>query len=284
MSAYAFELEIAARAAREAGQIILEIYAAPFDVVEKAGGQGPVTEADSRANELIVEALRREFPSDSIIAEESYRRDETASSRCWFVDPLDGTREFVERNGMFAVHIGLAVEGRPVAGVVFAPVSGKLYQGASEGGCWLLHQDQRRRLEVPHAPDVRNLHLLVSRSHPSRRTRAIMERLGITKVTEQGSVGLKVGLIAEGAGDLYLHPSPRSSRWDTCAPEALLRAAGGVLTDSEGSPYVYDGVELANARGIIACSPTVLDAVLPVLAALAEEGEEGEDQGDLRPA
>jgi 3'(2'), 5'-bisphosphate nucleotidase len=170
---------------------------------------------------------------------------------------------------MFAVHIGLAVEGHPVAGVVFAPVSGKLYEGAPQSGCWLTHQGQRRRLEVPRNRDVRTLHLLVSRAHPSARTKDLMGRLGITKVTEQGSVGLKVGLIAEGAADLYLHLSPRSSRWDTCAPEALLRAAGGALTDATGVPYVYDGVELANARGIIACSPPVLEAVLPIVATLA---------------
>jgi 3'(2'), 5'-bisphosphate nucleotidase len=273
MGEYSFELEIAKRVAREAGEIILAVYAAPFEVVEKAGDQGPVTEADSRANELIVTALRREFPSDSIIAEESTRRDETPSSRRWFVDPLDGTREFVSKNGMFAVHIGLAVEGRPVAGVVFAPVSGKLYFGEASGDSWLEEAGQTRRLEVPRERDVRALHLLVSRSHPSRRTHDIMARLGITRVTEQGSVGLKVGLLAEGAADLYLHPSPRSSRWDTCAPEAVLRGAGGVLTDSRGVPYLYDAVELHNARGIIACSPNVLAAVVPVLRALDEERE-----------
>ena len=277
MGDFSFEIEIAKRVARDAGRLILEVYAAPFDVVEKAGGQGPVTEADSRANELIVEALREAFPSDSIIAEESYRRDETSSPRRWFVDPLDGTREFVSRNGMFAVHIGLAVDGHPVAGVVFAPVSDKLYFGEAAGSSWLEFAGQTRRLEVPRENDVRALHLLVSRAHPSPRTKDIMARLGITKVTEQGSVGLKVGLIAEGSADLYLHPSPRSSRWDTCAPEAILRGAGGVLTDSMGTPYLYDAKELHNARGIIACSPPVLAAVLPVLRTIA--GEIREEEG-----
>jgi 3'(2'), 5'-bisphosphate nucleotidase len=138
-------------------------------------------------------------------------------------------------------------------------------------GCWLELEGSRRRLEVPRKADLKDLHLLVSRAHRSKRTSDIMRRLGITRVTEQGSVGLKVGLIAEGKADLYLHPIPRSSRWDTCAPEALLRAAGGVLTDSSGAPYVYDGVELENTRGIIACSPQVLEAVVPILRELALE-------------
>lgn len=275
MGAFTAELDLAKRLAREAGRVILDVYAAPFSVQEKAGGQGPVTEADSRANELIVEALRREFPTDSIIAEESYRRDELDSTRCWFVDPLDGTREFVDRNGMFAVHIGLAVDGKAAAGVVFAPVSGKLYFGADEVGCWLEHGGSPRRLVLPPPKEVRSLHLLVSRAFRSPRTTEVMERLGVAKVTQQGSVGLKVGLIAEGLADLYVHASPRSGRWDTCAPEALLRAAGGVLTDTTGRPYLYDGRELENSRGIVACSPQVLQAILPVLRELETQPGRG---------
>jgi 3'(2'), 5'-bisphosphate nucleotidase len=268
---FARELEVASRVAREAGQLILEVYATPFEVVQKEGGQGPVTVADQRANELIVSTLRREFPSDSIIAEESARRDETSSTRRWFIDPLDGTREFVERNGMFAVHIGLAIDGVAVVGVVFAPVSRKLYAGTSEGGSTLDRDGIITPLQVAHKHDTRDLHLLVSRSHRSKKTSAIMQRLGITQISEQGSVGLKAGLIAEGVADLYLHPSSKSSRWDSCAPEAILRGAGGLLTDFSGLPYLYDGKELENSRGLVACSPQVFDAVMPVVSQIARE-------------
>jgi 3'(2'), 5'-bisphosphate nucleotidase len=264
------ELSVAQRLAREAGALILEVYGTAFDVVEKSGGQGPVTVADTGANEIIVKGLRAAFANDSIIAEESVRRDETTSTRCWFIDPLDGTREFVGRNGMFAVQIGLAIDGEPVLGVVYAPVSRKLYSGVRGGQALLEVDGVTKVLRVAQAPDVNALHLLVSRSHNSARTGALMQRLGITQVSEQGSVGLKTGLIAEGVADLYLHPNPRSSRWDTCGPEAILRAAGGVLTDFSGAPYRYDGVELANVRGIIACGPQVYDAVQPLIAGLAE--------------
>jgi 3'(2'), 5'-bisphosphate nucleotidase len=272
MDALGHELEVATRLAREAARLILEVYATPFDVVQKDRDQGPVTEADHRANALIVEGLRRAFPTDSIIAEETSRRDETTSPRRWFIDPLDGTREFVQRNGMFAVHIGLAIDGAPALGVVLAPTSGKLYTGVAGGQAWLEVGSERRRLQVAADVDLRHLHLLVSRSHATERTRALMQRLGITRVTEQGSVGLKTGLIAEGLADLYLHPSPRSSRWDTCAPEAILRAAGGVLTDFSGLPYSYDGQELENGRGIVAASARVAEALLPRLLELRAEG------------
>jgi 3'(2'), 5'-bisphosphate nucleotidase len=271
VSDFSRELEVATRVAREAGALILEVYATNFDVVQKADDQGPVTLADERANELIVSTLLREFPGDSIIAEETTRRDETASTRRWFIDPLDGTREFVARNGMFAVHIGLSVDGQAMVGVVYAPVSGKLYAGTRDGGSIVEVAGVRRPLRVAHKTNVRDLHLLVSRSHRSSRTDAIQQRLGITQVTAQGSVGLKTGLIAEGVADLYLHPSSRSSRWDSCGPEAILRGAGGVLTDFNGTPYLYDGTELANARGLLACSPQVFDAVMPVVRELSYE-------------
>jgi 3'(2'), 5'-bisphosphate nucleotidase len=272
MAALTRELEVAIRLAREAARVILEVYATPFDVVQKDRNQGPVTLADHRYYTLIVEGLRREFSTDSILAEETPRRDETSSARRWFIDPLDGTREFVERNGMFAVHIGLAIDAVPAVGVVLAPTTGKLYAGAAGERAWLEVDGARRPLQVRDDVDLRQLHLLVSRSHQSKHTAALMQRLGIDRVTAQGSVGLKTGLIAEGLADVYLHPSPRSSRWDICAPEAILRAAGGLLTDFSGTPYRYDGVELENSHGILAASPRVAGALLPTLRQLAAEG------------
>lgn len=107
MSDFSWELQVAARLARAAAEVIREVYEQPFEVVQKAGGGGPVTEADKRANELIVTGLTKEFPDDDIVAEESTHLA-PKQRRVWFVDPLDGTREFVDRNGMFAVHIGLS--------------------------------------------------------------------------------------------------------------------------------------------------------------------------------
>lgn len=271
MADFSFELEVACRLAREAGRLILEVYRTRFGVEEKAGGEGPVTEADTRANELIVSGLRRAFPGDSIIAEETARRDETRSPRGWFVDPLDGTREFVDRNGMFAVHVGLAVHGVAALGVVYGPVQDKLYAGVVGQGCTLAAGGATRALRVAPVRSASAVRLLVSRSHKSRETGLIARELGITDVKEYGSVGLKCGLIAEGAADLYLHASPRSSRWDACAPEAVLRAAGGALTDFAGTQYAYDGVELANVRGLVAGSADALPLVMPTVTRIARE-------------
>jgi 3'(2'), 5'-bisphosphate nucleotidase len=266
------ELDLARTLAVEAGRLILEVYATEFDVVDKAAGAGPVTEADRRANTLLVRELRRAFPADGIIAEESAdNSDARRFARCWYVDPLDGTREFVARNGEFAVHVGLAIGGEARLGVVYKPVDGKLYAGIVGDGCTLESAGKTSRLQVSTRSDQASLRLVVSRSNKSPQTDRIRALLGITDVRECGSVGVKAGLLAENLADVYLHASPRSSRWDSCAPEAVLRAAGGDLTDLFGARYRYDGAELENVRGLFGCNAAAAAVVQPaVLRVLAE--------------
>ncbi len=264
------ELEVAARLAREAAVVIREVYETSFEVVQKAGGGGPVTEADQRANELIVKGLQAAFPTDEIVAEESAHLA-PKGARVWFVDPLDGTREFVDRNGMFAVHIGLAVDGVAVAGVVHAPMQGATWTGAKGHPCVLTLGDQRRELTMQPVAKTADLRLLVSRSHKSKKTEAIKRALGITQVREQGSVGLKCALLAMGEADLYLHPSNRSSRWDSCAPQAVIEAAGGLLVDFAGAPYRYEGAEIVNGRGLVACHRATWDLAGETISRIARE-------------
>lgn len=267
---YTKELEVAARLAREAATIIRQVYETAFSVVEKSGGAGPVTAADQRANELIVKGLQQAFPGDDIVAEESIHRA-PKTNRVWFVDPLDGTREFVDRNGMFAVHIGLAVDGAAVAGVVLAPVQGSLWSGAVGSPCVLELGAQRRELKMQPVARTQDLRLLVSRSHQSSKTEAIKRALGITQVREQGSVGLKCALLAMGEADLYLHPSDRSSRWDSCAPQAVIEAAGGMLVDFAGQKYGYQGREIGNSRGLVACARETWPMVGETIVRIAKE-------------
>lgn len=267
---YQRELAIGSRLAREAAVVIREVYDTPFSVVQKPEGGGPVTEADRRANEIIVNGLKAAFPGDDVVAEESVNQTPT-SNRVWFVDPLDGTREFVDRNGMFAVHIGLAVDGVPVAGIVLAPVQGALWTGAVGHPCVLEQGDQRIELTMPRIAKASELRLMVSRSHKSKKTEAIRQALGITQVKEQGSVGLKCALLTMGEADLYLHPSDRSSRWDSCAPQAVIEAAGGMLVDFGGKPYLYDGRELVNQRGLVACSKATWPMIEEPVTRIARE-------------
>lgn len=266
---FARELEVARRLAREAGALILEVAERGFESVEKPEEGGPVTEADLRANAWIEKGLREAFPDDGVVTEESTPQDEGSSERCWYVDPLDGTKEFVRGNGQYAVHIGLAVGGRAKLGVIYRPVGDRLYAGIVGGPCFREEGGVTTPLRVAKA-DPSAITLAVSRSHPVRRLDRLQGELEVREVIRSGSVGLKCAMIAEGQADLYVHSSARSYRWDACAPEALARAAGGVLVDLTGTPYSYGEGELQNLRGLLVCSEELLPHVLPAARRLGQ--------------
>ncbi len=261
------ELASAVTIAREAGEILLEIYATDFNVDFKGQGTGdPVTEADRRANALIVERLHGLFPDDGIVAEENQDHGTSLGRRrIWYVDPLDGTKEFVARNGEFSVMLGLSIDGQSQLGVVFQPCQAKLYRGVVGQGAYLEDKSGTCALQVSKVSATSELRLIVSRSHRSASTDQLRRALGIHQEASSGSVGLKVGLIAEQSADLYVHLSDKSSAWDTCGPEAVLRAAGGHFTELSGQPFVYGKSDLRTRHGILACNAAAFDAVLPAV-------------------
>ncbi|MFN7701397.1 MAG: 3'(2'),5'-bisphosphate nucleotidase CysQ [Deltaproteobacteria bacterium] len=264
------ELVEAVKLAREAGAILLDVYGSDFSVRYK-GEQDPVTEADTRVNSFLVGRIRESFPSDSIIAEETASSNSRATSnRCWYIDPLDGTKEFIAKNGEFSVMIGLAVDGEARLGVVYQPTEGKLYRGVVGDGAFLEHGDKTWVLKVSDTEDPKDMRLVVSRSHRSEATGKLVEKLGISKEFPSGSVGLKVGLLAERKADLYVHLSDKTSAWDACAPDAILRASGGIFVDLAGRSLEYSGSELKNKRGILACNRKGFDAVAPAVLEIAK--------------
>jgi 3'(2'), 5'-bisphosphate nucleotidase len=265
------ELSEASEIAREAGRLVLDLYDRDIEV-ELKGANDPVTLADRRANEHIVNELRKRFPSDGIVAEETADRSEaTRFERCWYVDPLDGTKEFIAKNGEFAVMIGLSVGGRSRAGVVYQPVSDKLFRGAVGEGAELVTNGGTTPLRVSELDDPSALTLVVSRSHRSSKTDRIAQALGITNELRSGSVGLKIGIVAERIADLYVHVSDKSSLWDTCGPEAILRGAGGRFTDVAGDEFRYDVSEMRTTRGILACNDKTYARVLEVVREVARD-------------
>ncbi|MET0596046.1 MAG: 3'(2'),5'-bisphosphate nucleotidase CysQ [Polyangiaceae bacterium] len=262
------ELSVMLRVAREASVIVARIYATNFSVDYK-GPADPVTQADREANALIVTRLAEAFGPVPVVAEES---DESAfagwvgAERVFFVDPLDGTLEFVARNGDFVVMIGLVEKGRPVAGVVVAPAVGLAWAGAESLGAFEETPDgQRTPIRVTDTPVLSKANVVISRSHPSERLQQLIQVLGVEKATPRGSAGLKATDVASGRADFYLHPNQAGKRWDTCAPEAIVTAAGGICTDATGAPIDYSGPELANVKGFLASNGKLHQAVLDVL-------------------
>ena len=275
-SLYKHEMEIATHLARAAGAILLEHYYGPFLVEQKVNALDEieeVTEADRAANELIVSRLRSEFPDDGILAEESSDSEQRLEKeRVWLIDPMDGTKNFIARDGDFAVQIGLAVQGESIAGVVYQPVRRVLYRAVRDGGSWIESDDgQAQQMFVSGHTDPSEMILASSRSHRSTRMERVVSTFGFKDEMRRGSVGVKIGLITEQKADLYLHLSPSTKQWDTCAPEIILAEAGGRLTDLFGRPLRYNAPRIDNRNGIVATNGAAHALVIETLAPLLQE-------------
>ena len=272
---YERELRVALELAREAGAAILDFYEGPLDVQQKSSADDlePVTQADRIANELIVSRLAQEFPNDGILAEESIDTEHRLEkSRAWMVDPLDGTNGFIDGNGDFAVQIGLAEDGDCVVGVVYQPLTGVLYRAVRGQGTWIERPDcEPERAQVSDQRDVTKMRLAASRSHRSSRMNKVVNILGVKEEVRRGSVGIKVGLIVERQCDLYVHLSPRTKQWDTCAPQLILTEAGGQMTDLFGHPLHYNVLEVQNRNGLVASNGAAHGQLIETLAPLLAE-------------
>ncbi len=235
-----------AKIAVEAGALIMAVYATDFDVISKPDAS-PVTEADEKAEKLILARLAQVDPGLSVIAEESVAAGQLPGhgDRFALVDPLDGTREFVNKSGEFTVNIAIIEHGRPVMGVVYAPANGRLFVAESRALAWHAHvapgapvpeQSERQLLTIRRAPDA-GITAIASKSHRSAETNAFLEQFGVAQIISAGS-SLKFGLIAAGEADLYPRHG-RTMEWDTAAGHAVVEAAGGRVLTEAGEPLLY---------------------------------------------
>lgn len=267
------ELKTAIKLARNAGDVILEFYEKGFSVEEKRTKDNhtePVTEADRAASKLITEGLKFVFPKDGILSEEEIDLPERLTKqRVWMIDPIDGTRSFVEKKGDFAVQIGLTENGKPIVGVVFQPLANRLYYAAKGfGAFYVSSENQPHKLNVSDKTDFTDMIIAVSRSHRSDKMTQLVQNFGFKNEYPHGSVGLKIGLLARQLADLYIHLSPRTKFWDTCAPQIILEEAGGKLTDLFGKEIVYNIEEFQNYNGILATNGVSHEAVAAKLKPL----------------
>jgi 3'(2'), 5'-bisphosphate nucleotidase len=263
------ELETLAESAAEAARLVLDVYATTFTVEHKGPGD-PVTPADRRANALLSERLRSMFPGVPIVSEEGGARsfgDFRRAGRVLFVDPLDGTQEFIDRNGEFVVMIGLVAGPRAVAGVIHAPVSGVAWVGGVGLGAWRVDPaGPWVSVHVSATRDLAQARLVASRSHRSLRLERTLATLGVREVRPVGSAGLKGARVAEGLAEAYVHTGTGLKRWDVCAVDALVTAAGGRVSDVNGVPIDYRGASLRCERGLVASNGLTHAAILARLA------------------
>ncbi|HEX8639359.1 MAG TPA: 3'(2'),5'-bisphosphate nucleotidase CysQ [Pyrinomonadaceae bacterium] len=252
------ELEIAVALALEAGAKILEFYELGVIAEQKLGADNstePVTIADITASRMIVGGLEKAFPGDAILSEEETDNveDRLVGKRVWMIDPIDGTWGFIKKDGDFGVQIGLTSGGEVVLGVVYIPAHDILYYAAKDAGAFRISGGGKpERLSVSEKTDFTEMYLASSRNHRSPRMHRIIEDFGFRQEIQRGSVGLKVGLIVDRICDLYVHLSPRTKFWDTCAPQIILEEAGGRMTDVFGFPLRYDIRDVQNHNGVLA--------------------------------
>jgi 3'-phosphoadenosine 5'-phosphosulfate (PAPS) 3'-phosphatase len=350
------DLEVAVEAVLAGGREVMRRYRGrdPAEVEEKAPGD-PVTEADREADRTIVRTLRRLRPGEPVLSEEGGGGEEGAvaggdddpgDGHLWVVDPLDGTKEFLARNGEFAVMVGLAVAGGARLGAVYRPDPGVLWFGSAAGGAWRarLREDRRvrggddgaeadrgggdgaaaaderirglaretggadavergpadpvdarggsgegeseddgedaepeveglgdfrRPVPLDVAPGAGPVRIVHSRSHRPEGLETLAGALGETELVPSGSAGLKCALVASGGADLYVHPVPYLKEWDTCAPEAVLRGAGGRVTDCRGERLRYGKADPSQPAGLFAARPEVWERAAEAVARLA---------------
>jgi 3'(2'), 5'-bisphosphate nucleotidase len=273
------ELECVRPLVEQCGHIALEVRAGGADklgIEHKPRGEGPVTRADRELNERIVEALSRAFPGDAIVAEESPEpTDWRVARRCWFVDPIDGTREYARGTDRWTVQVGLCIDGEPVLGVVAEPALAR--------SSWaVLGPDGPRSgrregdgSEHPLRTSDRDLATMVfsgAKALVFSRQSAIHRALDVDASRAQvvGSVGVRMTRIARGEADAYVQPPGRTKLWDTAAPAVLVRAAGGFVTDLRGAPLNYQTSPVTHRRGVVAATARLHGEILERVSELAD--------------
>jgi 3'(2'), 5'-bisphosphate nucleotidase len=265
---YGSELATAERAARAGGEVVAAHYARGPIPVETKADRSPVTEADRAAGVAIAAVLREAFPDDWILSEED--ADDHARlerRRVWIVDPLDGTRDFIARTDQFSVHVGLAVAGAAVVGAVYQPVSGALFAAAAAGGAWRTRGrgGERVRIAVSRAADPAELRIGTSRMNATSRLGQFLAAAGLAGRAVPMGASVKHMAMAEGALEACINLSPGEQEWDTCAPEVIIREAGGMFTDGDGRPFRYNQRDLGHYRGSIASNGACHGALVELL-------------------
>ena len=250
-------IEAIKQIARDAGDEILTVYGTEFSVDIKED-KSPLTEADRRGNDVIVKALEAQFPEVPIISEETktVSYDERKDwEYFWLVDPLDGTKDFLQGTGEYAVHLALVHQQRPVLGVVLVPEREELWIGVVGSGTWCENRSGERAPVRFSARAITNeLILVASRSHRDQRLEQLITALELGESKAVGSVGCKVATILRGETDLYISLSGKSAPkdWDMAAPEAVLLAAGGAFTHADGAELTYNTGDVRQAGCLIA--------------------------------
>lgn len=256
------------KATAAAAEVVMRIYAESDPGVEMKGPNDPVTRADKEANVLLLEHLTRDFPGVPLVAEESdpaTYADFGKAPYALFIDPVDGTKEFIKKNGEFAIMLGFAEAGRATVGVIDCCALGEVFVGAEGVGAFRIADGSKTPIRVSPQSSLAEASCTVSRSNRSEAVEQRIALLGCKTLVPTGGSGIKAVRLASGRVDLYAHPAKGPIKlWDTCAPEAIVLAAGGLYSDWHGVQFDYRGPFEQNA-GTLAANAALHAAALKAL-------------------
>lgn len=232
--------------ARVAGDAIMAVYFRGTPEVQLKEGDSPLTEADLAAHRVLASQLKSLLSECPVVSEEDAGSlvHRQSHGRFWLLDPLDGTKEFIARNGEFTVNIALIEDGRCVLGVVYAPAIDALYWGGAGLGAFRCTGGQTAAIKVAASNPGNVFRVVASKSHLNEATRSLIERLGEVSLVQAGS-SLKFCRVAEGEADIYPRLAP-TCEWDTAAAQAVMEGAGGVVVDLQGAPLRYGKPDVLN--------------------------------------
>ena len=234
---------------RDASKKILEVYATDFSFTSKED-KSPLTLADTASNELIVSRLKENYPDIPILSEESAESVPEDAEFCWVVDPLDGTKEFIKKNGEFTVNIALVQNQRPILGVIAIPVTGIVYFASKGNGAYRQEHNAATAIQV--SKKTTDLIWVGSKSHSTEKEANLVNQKShlIKEMISAGSA-LKGTMVAEGKADIY-YRFGLTSEWDTCAMHCIVEEAGGILRQMDGTEMLYNRKNHLNEKGFFA--------------------------------
>jgi len=264
-------LDAAKQASLEAGKTIMEIY--------NSGDRGyqtkdddrksELTKADTSANEVIVKRLSKRYPDIPILTEEANDPKERLDSEyVWIVDPMDGTKEFISRNGEFTVNIGLVKDGVPVLGALYIPAKNILYYAIEGQGAYMIENSKETKIRPSKNSDVNQMVLVKSRSHSGEKEKALIERCKFKDIITSGS-SLKGCLVASGKADLYFRFGP-TKEWDICAMSAIIGEAGAMITDLEGREIRFNKEDIL-INGFLVSNNTIHEDLIRISKQIGED-------------
>lgn len=248
---------------REAGKAIMDIYNTDFKVATKQD-KSPLTEADMISHKIISTSLFKLTPKIPVLSEESSNislSERSKWDKYWLIDPLDGTKEFINKNGEFTTNIALIEENKPTFGIIFSPVLDEIYWGSSNEGSFMLRGDSMNDIKKIQVSEQSNtsVKIVTSRSHPSNDLSNLIEKIEAHEIIQIGS-SLKFCLIAQGKADLYPRLGP-TSEWDIAAGHAILKFAGGIIKILSGTEPEYNKRNLLNPYFIAGNNKNLLEQV-----------------------